>query len=87
MQFTTHSKATGRLVLVRLDQSLEAARKNARNTLYQHSINPDDGITTVAEAEFSSPDLERYGEFWPEGSQVHVDPSYPDQDPTPGSGI
>lgn len=80
MQFTVHSKATGRLVLVRLDDSIESAAKNARNSFTQCALNADDAVVAVADKTYASAELERFGEYWPEGSETHRNASwYPDE--------
>lgn len=64
MKFEIASKALGQVVFTRLDQTMETAQANARNSAMLCGIDPDDLEVSEAEDQATSPCLRTYGEEW-----------------------
>lgn len=64
MKFSVTSEAMGKVIFNRLDQTVETALANARNSAALCGIDPDDIRVEEASDQQVSRHLERYGEEW-----------------------
>lgn len=70
MQFVTRSLSKNAIVFYMIDQTLETARANAGSHCRLTGIEVDDTVTELAAAPIQNAELERYGVFWPNGSEM-----------------
>lgn len=83
MKFEVTSKALGKVIFNRLDQTIETAEANARSSAMLCGIDPDDLEVAIAENQMATRCLSSYGEEWLVSSdEVAAVAPRPDHGPT-----